>query len=166
MGRGRALEVLLGADDFSADLAERYGWINRALPDAELAPFVSALAHRISGFPLTGIAEAKQRVNDITLPDIAALKEDSRLFVQGVARPESQSRIKTLFERGLQADGPVEAILGAALAEILLKSDAGEHESSSLRFVSHHRRRTRKRVTVNRYVQSRSELGDWAHGVN
>jgi enoyl-CoA hydratase/carnithine racemase len=64
--------MLLGANDFSADLAERYSWINRALPDAELAPFVSALAHRISRFPLTGIADPKQRVNDIALPDVAA----------------------------------------------------------------------------------------------
>ena len=50
MGRGRALEALLGADDFSADLAERYGWINRAVPDAELAVFVETLARRISRF--------------------------------------------------------------------------------------------------------------------
>src|ERR1700752_1526522 len=54
MGRARALEVMLSADDYDADLAERYGWINRALPAAELAEFVHALAHRIAGFPAAG----------------------------------------------------------------------------------------------------------------
>jgi enoyl-CoA hydratase/carnithine racemase len=51
MGRARALEVMLSADDYDADLAERYGWINRALPAARLSEFVTALAHRIAGFP-------------------------------------------------------------------------------------------------------------------
>src|SRR5512132_379865 len=51
MGRGRALEVMLSAEDYDAALAERYGWINRALPAAELGEFVHALAHRIAGFP-------------------------------------------------------------------------------------------------------------------
>jgi enoyl-CoA hydratase/carnithine racemase len=54
MGRGRALEVMLSAEDFNADLAERYGWINRALPAAEVGDFVSALAHRIARFPEPG----------------------------------------------------------------------------------------------------------------
>src|SRR5215510_13652132 len=51
MGRARALEVMLSADDYDADLAERYGWINRALPSAALGEFVTSLAHRIAGFP-------------------------------------------------------------------------------------------------------------------
>ena len=67
MGRARALEVLLSADDYDADLAERYGWINRALPAADLASFVHALAHRIAGFPPAGLAAIKDRINAITL---------------------------------------------------------------------------------------------------
>src|SRR6478752_437371 len=51
IGRGRALEVLLGCNDLSAELAERYGYINRALPADELTPFVENLAHRIASFP-------------------------------------------------------------------------------------------------------------------
>ncbi len=62
MGRGRALEVLLSADDYDAELAERYGWINRALPAAVLGDFVTALAHRIAGFPATGQRSVKERV--------------------------------------------------------------------------------------------------------
>src|ERR1700693_3938957 len=51
MGRARALEVILSAEDYDAELAERYGWINRALPADSLGDFVSSLAHRIAGFP-------------------------------------------------------------------------------------------------------------------
>ena len=118
MGRGRALEALLGADDFSADLAERYGWINRALPDAELVAFVETLAHRISRFPLAGIADTKRQVNDVTLPAPDALAEDSRLFVEGMRSPVGQARLTMLFERGLQTDGELEAGFGAALAQL------------------------------------------------
>ena len=61
-GRGRALEVILGGEDFDADTAERYGWINRALPAAELDPFVDRLAARIASFPAPAVAAAKAAV--------------------------------------------------------------------------------------------------------
>jgi enoyl-CoA hydratase/carnithine racemase len=64
MGRGRALEVMLSAQDYDADLAGRYGWINRALPAAELDDFVKSLAHRIARFPAAGhevVKGARQR---------------------------------------------------------------------------------------------------------
>lgn len=116
MGRGRALEALLGANDFPANLAERYGWINRALPEDELLEFVASFARRIARFPMAGIADAKRRVNDIALPGIDALQQDSQLFLGGLARPEAQARAKMLFERGMQTDGPLEANFGEALA--------------------------------------------------
>ncbi len=118
MGRGRTLEALVGADDFSADLAERYGWINRVLPEGELAVFVSALAHRIARFPSAGVADAKRRVNAIALPAVDALREDSQLFLTGLARPEVKARTALLFERGMQTDGAVEASFGRALADL------------------------------------------------
>ena len=119
MGRGRALEVLLGADDFTADLAERYGWINRALPDAELARFVETLARRMARFPAAGLADTKRQVNAISLPGIDALNEDSRLFLQGVSRPETQARLKALFAAGLQKPaGDAEMDFGAVLGRI------------------------------------------------
>jgi enoyl-CoA hydratase/carnithine racemase len=118
MGRGRALEALLGADDFTADLAERYGWINRALPDDELPAFISVLARRIARFPSAAIADAKSRVNDIALPSADALREDSQLFLTGLTRPESQARINLLFERGMQTNGSLEAGFGLALADL------------------------------------------------
>ena len=102
MGRGRALEVMLSADDYDADLAERYGWINRALPAAELGPFVTSLAHRIARFPAAGHAVVKDRVNAIALAPAADFRRDSDLFGEGVREPEAQSRIGAAMQRGFQ----------------------------------------------------------------
>lgn len=118
MGRGRALEVLLSSDDYSAEVAERYGWINRAVPDSTLDRFVDRLARRIARFPLAGIADTKFRVNAITLPSVSALDEDGHLFLEGAARPEFQNRIRALFAKNLQTDEGTEHELGAVLAEI------------------------------------------------
>src|SRR5271168_66333 len=74
MGRGRALEVLLGADDIGGDLAERYGYVNRSFPDAELDGFVDALAMRIASFDKQAIAETKR------LADIASLPPDEEIL--------------------------------------------------------------------------------------
>ena len=63
IGRGRALEVLLGCNDLSAELADHYGYINRALPEDELTPFVEMLAHRIASFPAHTIAHVKAAVD-------------------------------------------------------------------------------------------------------
>jgi enoyl-CoA hydratase/carnithine racemase len=88
MGRARALEVMLGAEDYDADLAERYGWINRALPAAALGEFVRSLAHRIAGFPAAGRAAVKQRVNAIALAPVEDYRRDSELFIEGFRQPE------------------------------------------------------------------------------
>src|SRR5262249_11218946 len=89
MGRARALEVMLTADDYDADLAERYGWINRALPAAMLDGFVQALAHRIAGFPAAGQLAVKQRVNAITLAPIEDFRRDSDLFRESSGNAET-----------------------------------------------------------------------------
>src|ERR1700745_3475983 len=68
VGRGRALEIILGASDFDGDTAERYGYVNRALPDAELDGFVDELARRIASFDRRALAAAKNLVNQISLP--------------------------------------------------------------------------------------------------
>jgi enoyl-CoA hydratase/carnithine racemase len=102
MGRGRALEVMLSAADYDAELAERYGWINRALPAAELGGFVSTLAHRIAGFPAAAHAAVKDRVNAIALAPAADFRRDSDLFAAGVREPEAQARIEAAMQRGLQ----------------------------------------------------------------
>jgi enoyl-CoA hydratase/carnithine racemase len=102
MGRARALEVMLSADDYDAELAERYGWINRALPAARLGEFVAALAHRIAGFPAAGHVTVKERVNAIALAPIEDFRRDSDLFGEAVREPDAQSRIHAAIQRGFQ----------------------------------------------------------------
>src|ERR1700759_1741745 len=84
MGRGRALEVMLSALDYDADIAERYGWINRALPAESLGEFVASLARRISRFPAAGHAVVKERVNAIALAPVEDFRRDSILFGENV----------------------------------------------------------------------------------
>jgi enoyl-CoA hydratase/carnithine racemase len=102
MGRARALEAMLSAEDYDAELAERYGWINRALPDDELGDFVKSLAHRIAGFPAAGQAAVKDRVNAISLAPTEDFRRDSDLFGEGVRAPEAQRRIEAAMQRGMQ----------------------------------------------------------------
>ena len=102
MGRARALEVILSADDYGADVAERYGWINRALPAIALGEFVSSLAHRIAGFPAPGRAVLKDRINAIALAPADDFRRDSDLFVERARDSETQRRIRTAMGRGFQ----------------------------------------------------------------
>ncbi len=102
MGRSRALEVMLSADDYDADLAERYGWINRALPAAVLGDFVRSLATRIARFPAAGQAVVKDRVNAIALAPVDDFRRDSDLFGAAVGGAEVQRRIVAAMKRGLQ----------------------------------------------------------------
>ncbi len=112
IGRGRALEVLLGADDFTGDLAERYGYVNRTVPDAELDCFVDALANRISSFDKQAIAETKRLVNVNSLPLDSEIAPEWDAFLASLARPAAQARLQTLFERGFHKLGDVESRLG------------------------------------------------------
>jgi enoyl-CoA hydratase/carnithine racemase len=102
MGRARALEVMLSSEDYDAELAERYGWINRALPAALLGDFVAALAHRIASFPAAGRIAIRNRVNAIALAPIDDFRRDSDLFGAGVQKPAAQSRVQAALKRGLQ----------------------------------------------------------------
>ncbi len=102
MGRGRALEVMLSAQDYDADLAAAYGWINRALPAAELNDFVRSLALRIAGFPAAGHAVVKERVNAIALPTVEDIRRDSDLFLEGTRTNEFQELTQAALKRGFQ----------------------------------------------------------------
>ena len=112
IGRGRALEVLLGADDINGDLAELYGYVNRSLPDHQLDPFVDALAERISSFDKQAIAETKRLVDVNSLPPDAEIKPEWEAFAASVARPAAQEKIRALLESGFHAPGDVESRLG------------------------------------------------------
>jgi enoyl-CoA hydratase/carnithine racemase len=117
MGRARALEVMLSAADFDAELAERYGWINRALPGETLGEFVRSLAHRIASFPAVGQATVKERVNAIALAPEQDFRRDSDLFAESLARPEVQSRLRAAIERGFQTR-VAELTLGRMLGDL------------------------------------------------
>jgi len=119
VGRSRALEITLGCADFDAVTAERYGWINRALPDCELDAFVDDLARRIASFPRPAIAATKREINErssIAAPD--ALRAVQRTFAKLANRQETQARTEAAFRQGLQESGDFELRLGDRLAEL------------------------------------------------
>ena len=118
MGRGRALEILLGADDISGEQAELYGYVNRSLPDAELDGFVDALTTRISSFDKQAIADTKRLVNLRSLPPDAELEVEWNAFLASLARPEAQARIRALLDQCLQKPGDVETRLGYHVGQL------------------------------------------------
>src|SRR5256885_287569 len=112
MGRGRALEVLLGADDIPGDLAERYGYVNRSFPDAELDTFVESLATRIASFDKQALSETKRFADVASLPPDFEIAPEWDVCLASIGRPAAQQRIKLLIERGLHKPGDVESRLG------------------------------------------------------
>ena len=108
MGRGRALEVLLTGNDIDGELAERYGYVNRAFPDAELDAFVDTIARRIARFDKQSIGEIKRLVDASSLPPTEAIAAEWDGFIGSVKRPAAQQRIKQLMELGLQEKADVE----------------------------------------------------------
>jgi enoyl-CoA hydratase/carnithine racemase len=108
LGRGRAREVLLTGNDIDGELAERYGYVNRAFPDAELDAFVDAMARRIAGFDKRSIADIKGLVNLNSLPPNDQVGAEWEAFLTSVKRPVAQQRIGELMQRGLQTDPDVE----------------------------------------------------------
>jgi enoyl-CoA hydratase/carnithine racemase len=112
MGRGRALEVVLSADDLPGDLAERYGYVNRSLPDADLDGFVDALATRIASFDKRTIMDTKRLVDVASLPPDIEIESGWNACVASMGRPATQQRIKTLLERGFCKPGDAENRLG------------------------------------------------------
>jgi enoyl-CoA hydratase/carnithine racemase len=115
LGRGRAMEVICSALDYSAEQAERYGWINRALPDSELDGFVDSLARRMARFSHEGLIANKQRINDISLASVEEYRTDSSLFGSAFAKPATMARVQELLARGLQQEGNFERDLGIAI---------------------------------------------------
>jgi enoyl-CoA hydratase/carnithine racemase len=118
VGRQRSLEIILGSDDLCASVAEDYGWINRAVPDADLESFVSALAQRIASFPPAAVIGAKQRINAATLPEDGEVLIDAQTSETALASAASRVRMGQLIQRGLQMAGELEREFGRILAEL------------------------------------------------
>jgi enoyl-CoA hydratase/carnithine racemase len=87
VGRGRALEIVLGANDFDGDTAERYGDVNRSLPDSELDGFVDELARRIASFDRRPIETAKELINHVSLPSVDRLLDSRNAFATTLTWP-------------------------------------------------------------------------------
>lgn len=119
VGRGRALEIVLSGNDFDGDTAERYGYVNRALPEAELDGFVDLLARRIASFDQRAITAAKNLVNQVSLPSADQLLSSFSSFQTALTWPEAQQRILKLLARGLQSDSEFERRWPSVLGTLL-----------------------------------------------
>jgi enoyl-CoA hydratase/carnithine racemase len=112
IGRGRALEVLLVADDIDAARAERYGYVNRVVPDDELEQETDRIARRLASFDKRAISETKAFVDATTLPADDELPPGLAAFFTSAVRPETQARVAALASRGLNTDSELERRLG------------------------------------------------------
>jgi len=124
VGRGRTLEIVLGCADFSAEMAERYGYVNRALPADQLDDYVDDLAYRIAGFPAEAIALAKKAVAAAEPLVVDGLVEESWCFNRTLGHDETRRRMRKFMDAGGQTR-EVELALGDLLA--LLDSDSAAH---------------------------------------
>ena len=117
IGRNRALEVLLSSEDIRGEQAEAYGYVNRALPDAELDAFVEALATRIARFDKWAIANTKRLVNTSLPPDVE-IGAGWDACIASLGRSAAQDGIKALMAQGFHKPGDVENRLGDYVGQI------------------------------------------------
>jgi enoyl-CoA hydratase/carnithine racemase len=117
IGRNRALEVLLSSEDIRGERAEAYGYVNRALPDADLDAYVEALATRIAQFDKWAIANIKRLVNTSLPPDVE-LGAGWDACIASLGRPAAQDAIKSLMARGFHKPGDAENRLGYYVGQI------------------------------------------------
>ena len=118
VGRGRALEIVLGANDFDGDTAAQYGYVNRAFPDRELNGFVDGLARRISSFDGRAIAAAKGLINQLSLSSADHLLNSPTSFQRALACPETLQRVEALLRQGLQRERDFEMQWPATLGSL------------------------------------------------
>jgi enoyl-CoA hydratase/carnithine racemase len=118
VGRGRALEILLGGDDVPAGLAAEYGYVNRMVPDAEIEAFTDAFARRIASFDKVAVAGIKKLVDVATLPADAEFAPGLEAYFATAGRPENLPFTKLLLDNGLQQPDGIETDLGTAIGEL------------------------------------------------
>ena len=118
VGRSRALEIVLGGDDFDADIAERYGWVNRTLDDANLDSFVDALVRRLASFDRETLGAAKTQINRFGTPIAAEIQSSSDLFFPLLALPSAQARRAKIRNIGYGVPSDFELNFGRDLPEL------------------------------------------------
>ena len=118
VGRGRTLDIFLGGEDFNGELAERYGYVNRAIPDDEFEDVVDRFARRVSTFDRQALADIKHFVNKVSLPADETFAPQMDAFWKAVASPALQARASRAFEDGLQQRSDVELHLGEYVGQL------------------------------------------------
>jgi len=130
-GRARALEIVLSGDDFDAETAERYGWINRSLDDGELDAFVDALANRLASFERETLASLKDLVNRVGVPDGDAVEVSNQAFFAALAQPAAQARRSRLGPLGYGERSEFELNFGRRLPDLQPRTAVGPSAASS-----------------------------------
>jgi enoyl-CoA hydratase/carnithine racemase len=128
VGRSRALEFVLTADDFDADIAERYGWVNRTLDDKDLDSFVDSLARRLASFGGKTLATAKAQINRFGMPTAAELQSSNEMIFPMLAWPDAQARRTKLRGIGYGIRSDFELNFGRYLTEF---GKAGDDDTDS-----------------------------------
>ena len=118
VGRGRALEILLGGDDIPAGLAAEYGYVNRLVPDADIESFTDAFARRIASFEKVAVSGIKRLVDVATLPENDEFGAGLQAYFATAGRPENRPFAELLFSRGLQQPDGIEVDLGTAIGAL------------------------------------------------
>jgi enoyl-CoA hydratase/carnithine racemase len=124
VGRGRAFEILVSGHDFDGELAERYGYVNRAIPDAQFVDFVDAFAQRVSRFDLLALADIKRFVNAVTLPGDKALAAEIDAFWKAAKRPAFPALHSEAFKGGYSQRGGAELNLGDFVGTLVADPDS------------------------------------------
>jgi enoyl-CoA hydratase/carnithine racemase len=127
IGRSRALEIVLSGDDFDADVAERYGWVNRTLDDDELDLFVDALVARLATFGRETLGAAKGQINRFGMPTAAELQSSNDLIWKTLASPDAQARRPKLRSVGYGVPSDFELNFGRYLPSFGPADDDNTH---------------------------------------
>ena len=118
VGRSRALEIALSGDDFDADIAERYGWVNRTLDDGDLDAFVDNFAARLASFDRKALGAVKAQINRVGVPAAAEFESSTKTFFTALASPEAQARRVKVRELDYGVRGDFELNFGRFLPSL------------------------------------------------
>jgi enoyl-CoA hydratase/carnithine racemase len=124
VGRSRTLEIVLSGDDFNADIAERYGWVNRTLDDEELDSFVDTLMRRLASFDRETLAAAKSQINRFGMPTATELRSSNDMFLPILALPSAQARRAKVRNAGYGVPSDFELNFGRYLPTFGPSDDA------------------------------------------
>jgi enoyl-CoA hydratase/carnithine racemase len=117
VGRGRALEILLVADDLDGPRAERYGYVNRVIADDQLDDEIDQIASRLARFDHDAIARTKSYVDQVTLPPDSEFPPALGDFFELFGRPRQREQSARLEALGLNTDSDLERRLGPRVVE-------------------------------------------------